>query len=96
MTETIAERYQRLSGLLADTLVDVDPHRWNDPSPCEGWSVLDVLRHLIETQGLVAGFMDRELGPTRSRPSCATPASPTRSSTGSANRSPGSRWWTGS
>lgn len=63
MTETIADRYQRLSGLLADTLADVDPHRWNDPSPCEGWSVLDVLRHLIETQGLVAGFMGRELGP---------------------------------
>lgn len=63
MTETIAERYHRLSDLLADTLVDVDPHRWNDPSPCDGWSVLDVLRHLIETQGLVAGFMGRELGP---------------------------------
>jgi len=63
MTETIAERYHRLSELLTGTINDVDLHRWNDPSPCEGWSVLDVLRHLIETQELVAGFMGRELGP---------------------------------
>ena len=63
MTETIAERYHRLSELLAHTINDVDTHRWNDPSPCEGWSVLDVLRHLIETQELVAGFIGRELSP---------------------------------
>jgi hypothetical protein len=30
-----------------------------------GWSVLDVLRHLIETQGLVAGFMDASWDPGR-------------------------------
>src|SRR5690606_32168502 len=42
---------------------EVDPHRWNDPSPCEDWSALDVLRHVIETQGLVAGFVARELRP---------------------------------
>ncbi|MBK6856139.1 MAG: TIGR03086 family protein [Microthrixaceae bacterium] len=61
--ETIAERYHRLADLFADTVADVDIHRWNDPSPCEDWSVLDVLRHVIETQSLVAGFMGRELGP---------------------------------
>lgn len=63
MIETIAERYQRLSRLMADTITAVDPHRWNDPSPCEDWSALDVLRHVIETQGLVAGFVGREIGP---------------------------------
>ncbi len=63
MTETIAERYHRLSDLLADTIAEVDPHRWSDPSPCTDWSALDVLRHLVETQELVAGFVGRELGP---------------------------------
>lgn len=63
MTETIADRYRRLADRLAGTVAEVDPHRWNDPSPCEDWTVLDVLRHLIETQGLVAGFVGRELRP---------------------------------
>lgn len=63
MTETIAERYRRLSELLAETITAVDPHRWNDQSPCEDWSALDVLRHVIETQGLVAGFVGREIAP---------------------------------
>lgn len=63
MTESVADRYRRLSSAMAGTLAEVDPHRWNDPSPCEGWSALDVLRHVVETQGLVAGFVDRELGP---------------------------------
>jgi uncharacterized protein (TIGR03086 family) len=63
MTETIADRYRRLALLMADTITAVDPHRWTDPSPCEDWSALDVLRHVIETQGLVAGFVGRELGP---------------------------------
>lgn len=63
MTETIADRYRRLADLMADTIAAVDPHRWNDQSPCEDWSALDVLRHVIETQGLVAGFVGREMAP---------------------------------
>lgn len=63
MTETIADRYRRLGGLMAHTISEVNPHRWNDPSPCLDWSALDVLRHVIETQGLVAGFVGRELAP---------------------------------
>ncbi|NLD78401.1 MAG: TIGR03086 family protein [Acidimicrobiales bacterium] len=63
MTETIADRYRRLAGLMANTVAAVDPHRWNDASPCLDWSALDVLRHVIETQGLVAGFVGRELAP---------------------------------
>ena len=63
MTENVADRYRRLSSNLAQTLREVDQHRWNDPSPCEDWSALDVLRHLIETQGMIAGLVGRELAP---------------------------------
>ncbi len=63
MIETIADRYRRLSEKMASTVAEVDQHRWNDPSPCDGWSALDVLRHVVETQGLVAGFVGRELRP---------------------------------
>lgn len=63
MTETIADRYRRLAGHFADTITAVDPHRWNDQSPCEEWSTLDVLRHEIDTQGLVLGLIGRELRP---------------------------------
>jgi uncharacterized protein (TIGR03086 family) len=63
MTETIAGRYRRLSDRLADTIAAVDHHRWNDPSPCEDWSALDVLRHIIDTHNVVAGFVGWELGP---------------------------------
>ena len=63
MTETIADRYRRLADHFADTITAVDPHRWNDQSPCEDWSTLDVLRHEIETQGLVVAMVGRELRP---------------------------------
>lgn len=63
MTETIADRYRRLALEFADTITLVDAHRWNDQSPCEDWSVLDVLRHEIETHGLVLGLVGRELRP---------------------------------
>lgn len=29
---------------------DVPADRWDDPSPCEGWTAADVLQHVIDTQ----------------------------------------------
>lgn len=48
MTNTITlftERAEKFSRILADA-----DGRWNAPSPCEGWSAADVVRHVIDTE----------------------------------------------
>lgn len=35
---------------LTDVLAAVPPTAWDAPSPCEGWTARDVVRHLVETQ----------------------------------------------
>lgn len=61
--ESIADRYRRLAAHLGDTVGSVNLHAWTDPSPCEGWSALDVLRHLIDTNGLMLALVGDELWP---------------------------------
>jgi uncharacterized protein (TIGR03086 family) len=59
----ISERYQRLSDEFAARIAAVPADRWNSPSPCEDWSARDVVRHVVETQGMFLGLVDRKLGP---------------------------------
>jgi uncharacterized protein (TIGR03083 family) len=61
MTE-IADRYRRLSDSFATTLAGVTADQWEDPTPCEDWSVRDLVRHAVDTQGMFLGFMGREVG----------------------------------
>lgn len=61
MSDTV-ERYRRLSAAFADTIRAVPVDRWSSPSPCEGWSARDVVRHVVDTQGLFLGFVGRSLG----------------------------------
>lgn len=49
MTTTISDRYQRLSRQFSDTLDDLPSEAWSAATPCEGWDVQDVLRHVVET-----------------------------------------------
>lgn len=44
-----ADRYRRLSDELTRRVEAVSDDRWDDPSPCAGWSARDVLRHVIES-----------------------------------------------
>jgi uncharacterized protein (TIGR03086 family) len=40
-----------------DTVVrSADPSRWDDPSPCEGWTARDVVNHMIMMADMVAGM----------------------------------------
>ncbi|MFC9787022.1 TIGR03086 family metal-binding protein [Rhodococcus sp. NPDC127528] len=48
-TETAA-RYRRLAETLTRTVEAVPADGWERPSPCEGWTARDVLRHVIDTQ----------------------------------------------
>lgn len=45
-----ATTYEAAHRPLTAVLDAVPPQSWTNPSPCEGWSARDVLRHLIETQ----------------------------------------------
>lgn len=44
----IIERYERITGQFSDRVRSVPPHAWDNPSPCEGWTARDVVRHLTE------------------------------------------------
>ncbi|MCW4352167.1 maleylpyruvate isomerase family mycothiol-dependent enzyme [Hoyosella sp. YIM 151337] len=47
---SLAERFERASGRLTAVLVATPMARWDAPSPCEGWTARDVVRHVIDTE----------------------------------------------
>jgi len=61
MSET-SERYARLSGDFAGKIRAVPASRWSNPSPCEDWTARDVVRHAVDTHGMLLGFVGRQLG----------------------------------
>lgn len=58
--ETPAERYRRLREAFADVVAAVPDDRWDAQSPCEDWTALDVVKHVIETEGMFLGFIGLE------------------------------------
>jgi uncharacterized protein (TIGR03086 family) len=61
MSDT-ADRYRRLAGLFAATVAAVPDDRWEAQSPCDEWTARDVVRHVVQTQGMFLGFVGRGLG----------------------------------
>jgi len=45
-----AGQYQAAQRPLAEVIEAVPADAWTSPSPCEGWTARDVVRHVIETQ----------------------------------------------
>ena len=62
----IADRYRRLSQAFADKVSAVPAEAWDNPSPCDDWTARGVVDHVVGTQGMFLGFVDRELGPVPS------------------------------
>jgi uncharacterized protein (TIGR03086 family) len=62
MTE-YADRYRRNVAAFADTLRAVPDERWSAPSPCPDWTARDVVRHVVETQGVFEQLVGREMPP---------------------------------
>lgn len=58
----VSERYARLVGAFADKIAAVPEDAWSNPSPCPGWTARDVVGHVVSTQGMFLGFVNRELG----------------------------------
>jgi uncharacterized protein (TIGR03086 family) len=59
----ISERYSRLAQAMADRIRAVPDERWAAPSPCPQWTARDLVRHLVQTQGMFAGFVGLSLEP---------------------------------
>ena len=62
MTTTTADRYRELAGAFEAKIGAVRPDQWAAPTPCDGWTVRDLVRHVVDTQGLFEGMVGRELG----------------------------------
>ncbi len=48
MSATAAEAHRATAAEFTATVEAVDPARWDDPAPVDGWSARDVVGHLIE------------------------------------------------
>lgn len=57
----IADRYRRLSAAFTDKVAGVPEDRWDAPSPCDGWTARDVVRHVVDTHGTFLGLVGRRL-----------------------------------
>jgi uncharacterized protein (TIGR03086 family) len=49
-TETAADRFRRLADRFATIAAAVPADRWDAPSPCDGWTVAEVVDHIVTTQ----------------------------------------------
>ena len=69
---SIADHYRLLAGAFTETVEAVPADRWEDPSPCEGWSARDVVQHVIDSE---TGMLERVgLAPDPPRPDADTAA----------------------
>jgi len=50
MTETTADRFRRLATSFTTVIDSVPADRWDAATPCEGWTVADVVDHVASTQ----------------------------------------------
>jgi uncharacterized protein (TIGR03086 family) len=65
MTET-SDRYRKLAAGFTARVEAVPDDRWSDPAPCEGWTARDVVRHVVDVQGIFLGYGGQEVGPSPS------------------------------
>jgi len=68
----IADRYRRLSTEFADRIAAVPPDRWASPSPCDDWTALELVQHVVDTQSMFLGLVGRD--PTGAPPVADDPA----------------------
>ena len=61
--ESKAQRYARLRKSFAAKVAAVPEERWANQSPCEEWTTRDLVRHVVETQGMFESMVGRELEP---------------------------------
>ena len=45
-----AERFERLSDRFSEVINGVAASAWQSESPCDGWTAIDIVRHVVETE----------------------------------------------
>jgi uncharacterized protein (TIGR03086 family) len=61
--EPPADRYRRRAAEFARVIADVPVDRWSRMSPCPEWTALDVVRHVVDSQGMFLGFVGDAMPP---------------------------------
>ncbi|MFC7451081.1 TIGR03086 family metal-binding protein [Rhodococcus daqingensis] len=62
-TTNNADLYRRLAAELTRRVESVPADRWDNASPCDGWTARDVLRHVVETQSFPVNAAGMTLPP---------------------------------
>jgi uncharacterized protein (TIGR03084 family) len=63
VVDLLAEQHAELEGLLAGR----DDAEWRRPTPCEGWTVADVVLHLAQTDEFAIASAEHRLPPVEER-----------------------------
>jgi uncharacterized protein (TIGR03086 family) len=61
MTE-IADRYRKLSHTFTTKVEAIREDQWDSSTPCNEWTVRDLLRHVVDSQAMFEGLVGRDLG----------------------------------
>ena len=59
--EPVAERYRRLADRMTELIAGVPDDRWASPTPCEAWTVRDLVAHVVEVHGMFQKLVGRSL-----------------------------------
>jgi len=62
----IADRYRRRAAAFTARVEAVPDDRWSSPTPCEGWTVAELVAHVAEAAGLFLALVDRQPPPAPS------------------------------
>ena len=60
MAESVPDRYRRLAAAMTDRIARVPDDAWSSPTPCEGWTVRDLVAHLVDVHGRFQALVGRE------------------------------------
>lgn len=71
MTAAPADRFRRNAALFTETVEAVPDDAWDAPTPCAGWTVRDVVAHVVDTE--LDFLTQRGLAPDPIPPSDADP-----------------------
>jgi len=59
--EDVADRYRRLSARMTERIAAVPDDAWSNPSPCAGWTALDLVAHLVDVHRRFETMVGRDL-----------------------------------
>jgi uncharacterized protein (TIGR03086 family) len=54
----VSDRYRKLASEMAERIAAVPDDGWAAPTPCEGWTARDLVRHVVETPAIFFGMVD--------------------------------------